>query len=165
MRIIARNNLVISILKLSENSCHSDFVFYNARFWKRAMNFGEYPSFHHFHKKRVFNHSFLVIILNLHLSTPILLVGFCRDFYFSDSEYYARLFLAWIRAVQSQLEKRNRKMAMVSERLSGDHASTSFRFLKKNICGLRGTVFLTTFFCLLSWGKNPSSVLSGIYFC
>lgn len=87
MAIRARNNLVIWILKLSDNSFHSGFVLYNAMSWKRAMNFGENPSFHHLHKKRAFNYSCSFLSLSSICISQLLmcLVGFCRDFYFSDS--------------------------------------------------------------------------------
>lgn len=66
--------------KLPENSCCSVFVLYNAMSWKKVMDFGENPSFHHLHKKRASNYSFPVIIFNLHLLTLVRLVGFCREF-------------------------------------------------------------------------------------
>lgn len=64
--------------KLSENS-GSVFVLYNAMSWKKVMNCGENPFFHHLQKKRASNYSFPVTILDFHPPALACLVGFCRE--------------------------------------------------------------------------------------
>lgn len=77
MALGTRNNLVIWTVNCQRIVVV--LVLYNAMSWKKVMNFGENPFFHHLHKKRASNYSFPVVILDLLLPTLACLVGFCRE--------------------------------------------------------------------------------------
>lgn len=159
--IRARNNLVVWILKLSENSCYSGFVLYNAMSWKIVIHFGENPSFHHLHKKRAFNYfcSFLSLSLIcisqlwyvwwafVEIFTFQTLLSKMQDYFWPGSELFI---LKW---------KRSGRRARISEGFSGDRASTSFLFFKKKYLKSTRHCVSKSFFCLLSWGKYPRSML------
>lgn len=161
MAIGARNNLVIWILKLSENSCHSGFVLYNAMSWKRMMNFGENPSFHHLHKKRAFNYSCSFLSLSsicisqiwyvwwafVEIFTFQTLLSKMQDYFWPGSEQFILNSRRKVEERPGYLRHSVVTMLPLASIFSKKYLNSMSHCVSKSI------------FCLVSWGKYPSSIL------